>query len=373
MVFLSDNIGFIFPLDGDCLTPLDGELRDGSLFITVQLLAYSGASVTIDGTPADELFDGVFSSTIPIGRKTDIIATVDGRIIVATVYQLDIVKGYRLSVDDNIRFLAELTQWEKSKNRVASIFDHPYLRIYKEAHDLYGAAIHLNLFYEAGASVTAGVNQPPSYFNLSMMTNSYKAEWEANSDWLKLSFHSRREFPAFPYKYSARSELTADYEDVKREILRFAGEPCFSEVTTIHYGSCSDEGLSELKRLGVKTLMGIFELDQENTPIVGYDFPPSLAAHIANRDFFYSSKYGMLFGRIDIVLNNYTVSSAMEEINKIAAIPTRAAYLELMIHEQYFYPDYKAYIPDFRELVLSPCKWAYEHDYKGMDEVICRG
>ena len=36
-------------------------------------------------------------------------------------------------------------------------------------------------------------------FNLSQMTDAYKAEFEAASDWLKFAFHARQEFPDYPY------------------------------------------------------------------------------------------------------------------------------------------------------------------------------
>ena len=36
-----------------------------------------------------------------------------------------------------------------------------------------------------------------------------------------------------------------------------------------------------------------------------------------------------------------------------------------MIHEQYFYEDYEYYIPEFKEIVLTACKWAKDNGYKG--------
>ena len=62
------------------------------------------------------------------------------------VYKLeDCVDRYRISLDDNILFLADLT---KNQDVYQSMFDNPYLHIFKEAHDLYGAKIHINVYYE---------------------------------------------------------------------------------------------------------------------------------------------------------------------------------------------------------------------------------
>ena len=51
------------------------------------------------------------------------------------------VKRFRISSDDNILFLKDLSEGDYK-----SIFDHPYLAVYKKAHDLFGAKVHLNLF-----------------------------------------------------------------------------------------------------------------------------------------------------------------------------------------------------------------------------------
>lgn len=360
-------VDFLFPIDGDCVTPSDGRLFGERLLVKAVVRAQEGIKVTINGIEALEEKAGIFSAEVAVEKKTVITAVSDNGDTSITVYRLDVNGGYRISVDDNIRFFAELTELYKS-GAVSSIFEHPYLKVYKDAHDLYGACIHLNLFYETD-TVTNFRHVLP-YFNLSMMTDAFKSEWEQNSDWLKLSFHSKKEFPEFPYKESKASEVAEDYANIKREIIRFAGEASFSEVTTVHYGSCSEAGLAQLKKDGIKTLMGIFELGSNGLPSVGYDFPPALAEHISNRDFWYSSKYEMLFGRIDIVLNNHSLDENMKILEDISTKPGRAAFLELMIHEQYFYSDYSAYIPNFREFILETCKWAAEHGYRGMDEIM---
>ena len=78
---------------------------------------------------------------------------------------------YRFSVDDNIRFLKEITE-----NHYSSIFDHPYLSMYKRLHEEFDLEVQLNLFYRM-----------PD-FELSQMSDAYRCEWEENAHWLKLSF-----------------------------------------------------------------------------------------------------------------------------------------------------------------------------------------
>ena len=102
------------------------------------------------------------------------------------------MKKFCFTVDDNIRFLKELSSGEYS-----SMFDHPYLALYKKLHEKYALCIQLNLFYECDG------------FDLSLMSERYRAEWEKNADWLKLSFHSRLG-NVRPYENSDYDEVFAD-------------------------------------------------------------------------------------------------------------------------------------------------------------------
>ena len=50
------------------------------------------------------------------------------------------MKTFCFTVDDN--FLKELTEGNYN-----SIFDHPYLALYRRLHERYGLKVQLNLFY----------------------------------------------------------------------------------------------------------------------------------------------------------------------------------------------------------------------------------
>lgn len=51
------------------------------------------------------------------------------------------MKQFCFTVDDNVRFLREL-----NAGRAESIFDHPYLALYRRLHERFGLKIQLNLF-----------------------------------------------------------------------------------------------------------------------------------------------------------------------------------------------------------------------------------
>ena len=65
----------------------------------------------------------------------------------------------------------------------------------------------MNLFYREGD------------FNLSMMTDRFKDEWQDNASWLKLSFHSDFE-NVDPYINSGYQEVFNDCNAVQKEIKR---------------------------------------------------------------------------------------------------------------------------------------------------------
>ena len=41
-----------------------------------------------------------------------------------------------------------------------------------------------------------------------------------------------------------------------------------------------------------------------------------------------------------------------------------SAYVDLLTHEEYFYPFYSGYQPDYREKVLTAVKWAVNNGYE---------
>ncbi len=236
---------------------------------------------------------------------------------------------YRFSVDDNIRFLQELTEGEYS-----SVFEHPYLKMYKRLHEKYGTKFQLNLFYTTNG------------FDLSMMTDKYKKEWQENADWLRFSFHSRADAPPFPYKDSDYDEVYRDCQDVHREVRRFAGEECLSYFITVHYCQASPEAIRALSDCGIKGMVGLFK----DAECYGRKFDST------NMTFEYDSEMGMYLFCNDIILNLYPLSMVEELLSR----DDHKQFTEVMIHEQYYYPDYFAHIPDFEKILEATIRYLTE-------------
>jgi len=233
------------------------------------------------------------------------------------------MKKFCFTIDDNIRFLQELTQGDYD-----SLFAHPYTALLKRLHDKYGVKVQLNLFYESEA------------FTLAQATDKFRSEWQANADWLKLSFHSRLE-NVRPYEYSAYQEVYDDCFAVHKEILRFAGEDSLAKTTTIHYCRTTKEGLKALKDCGVEGLLGLYG-DAEDLR-TSYSCNEQQASSARAGNIVYGDK--LAFAGIDVILNMFAVE---ENVRRIKAIEDREI-VKVMIHEQYFYADYIKYQPDFEE------------------------
>ena len=250
----------------------------------------------------------------------------------------DLIKSFCFTVDDNIRFLKEI-----SEEYYPSMFDHPYLSMYKRLHEEFGLKIQLNLFCRM------------ENFDLSQVSDQYLEEWKANSDWLKLSFHSDRE-NVNPYKYSDYDEVYGDCRRTNEQIVRFASEYALANTTTIHYCRLTEQGLRAMEDNRVDGLLGLFGTDDE--PRTSYGIGESEASRIRSGE---TVKIGKTsFASIDIVLNSFSADKILEKLERLSDRST----IRVMIHEQYFYKDYERYQPEFEEKLRSTFCFLLDRGYK---------
>lgn len=355
---------FIDFIDGDCVNECDGQKIENGITIPIRIEAPAGCDVTVNGILTSER-DGIYTAEIELyGYRNTIVAedrTNNRSARIRLFYLKNAVGKFRFSSDDNIIFLWDINE---HKDEYKSIFDNPYLAIYKKAHDLYGAKVHLNLFYEFDDIARSKFSSPRPYFNLSMMTDKFKDEFAANSDWLKLAFHANSEFPDAPYYSERADKILEDCIRVHREIVRFAGRDSISNSTTTHWGSGTREGIRALRSLGYTSFTGYFEVHDGKT-LVSYYVPVDICEHLNKRDFWCETDEDIIYGRIDRVSNIGTLESVMESVKDAAADPHRGGFVSVMIHEQYFYSDYTAYLPDFEARILEPCRYLCEKGYNG--------
>lgn len=230
--------------------------------------------------------------------------------------------NYHFFIEDNIWFLRDL-----NRDRPASIFDHPYTAMLKRLHERFGLKIQLDVFIE-----TEG-------FSLSDMTDKYRAEWQANSDWLCFGFHSRTEFPMSPYTNATYDEVYRDCNDTHREIERFAGKECLSLYTSVHCAEMSKEGMRAMVDCGIKGIIDLFAFMGEDELAFKVQFDATKKPYTFDEETRLNYYYN------DMVINLYKLDEIDEFMAKIPVKPLTI----VMIHEQYFFPFYQGYQPDYEQ------------------------
>jgi len=248
------------------------------------------------------------------------------------------MKRFCFTVDDNIRFLKELTE-----KRYKSIFDQPYLAMMLRLHVAFGLNVQLNLFYRM------------EDFDLSQITEAYRDEWKENADWLKFSFHSELENHR-PYENAGYDEVFLDCKRVHDQVCRFASEASLAKTTTVHYCRTTKDGLRALADNGVVGLLGLFGDDKE--PRTSYELSEEDAGLIRKGQIL--CRDGISFGSIDIVLNRFSAECILSQLEKLCG----REFIRVMIHEQYFYGDYRRYQPDFEEKLRSAFGFLCENGYQ---------
>ncbi len=346
----NEDFFFISPIDGDMLTAYDGTAKDNCLIVTVEVKAPAGKQIRINSTDAKFLGER-YVSYVQLNTYRNIITATDintGEICAITVYWLQNCQDkYRFSIDDNIWFLKDITQ---NAGKYRSIFENPYLQFMKGLHDTYDTKIHFNLFYQ-----TSG-------FSLADMTDKFKNEWKENAEWINLSFHALQEFPDKPYQHSSYDEVKRDCEKVMQQIERFAGKELLSNETTLHWGEATQAGCKALRDCGYKILAGYF--DPESPDPVSYYLNKEEKSHLNERFFWKDYQTDIIFSKIAIVINLMELNKVVPYLEKQMCDLHRLPYVDLMIHEQYFYSYYKNYQVDFKQKVEKAVRWGTENGYE---------
>lgn len=233
------------------------------------------------------------------------------------------MKTFCFTVDDNIKFLRQIN--EKNYD---SIFDHPYLKVYKRLHERFGLKVQLNLFYQE------------KDFNLSQFTNKYYNEFESVADWLKLSFHSKME-NVRPYEFSNYDEVYKDCYSVNEQIVRFASPKALAKTTTIHFCLATEGGIKALSDNKIIGLLGLFGTNEKPRSSYTINEENAKVIRLGNG----VKLDGITYRGIDIVLNSFSKEEILSQLEDLK----NRNHINVMIHEQYFYKDYQLYQEDFEK------------------------
>lgn len=294
-------------------------------------------------------------------------------------------------IDDVIWCLRDIT-----RQTPKSIYDNEFFKGLKEAHDKYGFKVQLNIFNRQ--DFFYGGDE----FCLNDVTDRYKAEFTEASDWLKFGFHAKQEFPDYPYINADYKDVKSDIDYVKREIKRFACEESFAHGCTTHWLPISKDGCRALRDGGITILNSSYgdtaeyegdpnvlpyghagRLLQNRKPetklftrqtrdvaiahsLCGYNHLTNEEGMLCFGNFktIYNEELGLHLKRFGVGLClNHCTSDIVKEIAE-GLVEKDYEYIGYAVHEQYFYPDYYAYQPDYMEKLHLAAKIFSEAGYE---------
>ena len=346
---------FEFPLDGDVLfEELDGKKQGDVLQISAILRATPHQTVCVNGVAATEQEPGCYRAELSLnGYRTELVAgcaQTGERCAISVFWFRGGYRTYRVGVDDVILCLQNIYLHQ---NEYRSLFDDPFLAMYRDLHDTYGTHVHMHVYYQT----------VDGSFDLSMFPDKYKAEFKANANWLRFTFHSLADLPDRPYRNAPYEQVMREGKMVEREILRFAGPEVMDRVTSQHWADSALPGTRAFRDLGFSVLDGYFLFDEQGNPDISYYLNAEQARHAATRDFWVDTKESIIFVKDDIILNSHRPQRIRERLEKQLQQKDRA-FIYLLIHEQYFYKDYQHYLPDYRERLFAGVAFCEEHGYR---------
>ncbi len=293
-------------------------------------------------------------------------------------------------IDDVIWVFRDLT-----RQRPKSLWDNPYMGALKKAHDEFGVKTQLNLFYRT--SFFYGDDE----FSLSDMTDAYKAEFEAASDWLRFGFHSKEEFPDYPFINADYSTVDNVFKRIYSEVCRFAGAGSFAKSVVPHWIPISKEGLQALIDNGIRITYASYGIKgewdgkhsslpygwsarllqnkkPESSVYQKHTQVASMTKSLCSYNHISGEEHDSITGKLatvkdkeldvyympsaDLILNNIKLPVLKDELSKY----TENEYVSIGNHEQYFYSDYYAYQPDYAEKIYTMGKVLRDAGYTFM-------
>jgi len=348
--------------NGTVLNRNNGVERDDSLEFVVEGTCEAPGQVTVNGIAAARN-NLVFRAPVRLtGAFNEIVARTKNNYgefqqSVKVVWDRKSFKRYSFFIDDNVFFLTDI-----HKDKSTSLFDHFYLNKLRELHKHYGTKFVLNLFYR----------NDHTPFVIKDFPDKYKSEWLDNSDWLKLSFHAYSEFPDRPYQNAAPQKLASDYDLVKSEVVRFAGEQSFQPPMVIHWAMLPPDNFHVLKERGVKVLSGAFidaktyvgEADRtEQVTDIGYYQDLGKSLYLRNNHVLYDFEHELVFVKGNACVNLLRKDEITATLKLACEDPVYNETIDLATHEQYSFPYYHNYIPDHLERMEEAIRCVTERGY----------
>lgn len=345
------GLRFLEPIHGAVLHRRLGREVPEGLEVEVLGTAPARSRVLIDGRAAT-VEGGQFRGTaILTGPETEIVAVavVDGgreESRIRVLWDRDSRKRYRFVIDDNSFFLRDIAQ-----RRYGSLFDCFYLKMLRDLHERFRACFTLNIYHTTDDG-----------WDLTQFPERYRGEWADNAHWLRLAFHARANDPPRPYEDAPVEGLLADLDLVAGEIHRFAGPATYSSPTVIHFGMTRPEAWKPLYGRGARLLSGYFRQAKGKWDI-NYRMDDFRSEWLSRHDLLRDFPSGLVFSKVDMVVNSTPIDQIVPGLGRVVADPRQGEIIDLLTHEQYFWPFYKNYLPDHAQRMERAIEFVTRHGY----------
>ncbi len=340
------------PFHGAVLNHRYGVQTDEGLTITVTGQAPPYGTVTINDVPATIKSGRLHCEVTVTQPEQDITASYRGSYghqqhTVRVVWDRYSQPRYRFAIDDNIYWLRDVVC-----KGYQSLFDCPYFAMLRKLHKEYGTKFVLNIYYECEDG-----------FQITEFPDRYRGEFEDNADWLVLSFHAYANMPNRPYQYASAEKLISDMNMVEEQIVRFAGERTLAPPAQIHWAMVLPEAIPALFDKGVRVLSGFFSPYPQGYDI-NYWLDPVRSEYLWNHEALKDFDTGIVFSRMDIVCNTTPVEQVVPTLEPLYDNPEQAEIMDMITHEQLFWPFHPANLPDHWERCETAIRWVSERGYE---------
>lgn len=251
------------------------------------------------------------------------------------------MKTYSFFIDDNIFFLKEI-----AAQKIDSVFDHFFLGGLKKLHEKYQTKFLLNLFK----------GDQNSGFMLNEFPDRFKEEFQKNKGWLRFSFHAAFDkthyFDAEGCITSTVEEYRRDYNYVKNEVIRFAGEDSFMVPQVIHYVESTPDIKEFLYHEGVRLLADRRKKFEDRSAAAGktiISFPDPEVPQLIRIP-------------LEMVINIVKIDDIVPQLS-IRVIDEKRNYINIMTHEPQFYRYFRYYLPNHWEKVEKAVGYLTKNGY----------
>lgn len=246
-------------------------------------------------------------------------------------------KYAHVSIDDVIGILEDV-----DNEKLESVWDQKELKYLKHLHDEYGVVVTLEVF----------ARSDNGDWGISDMTDKYKAEFSAASDWLRFGFHSGSSSSKYGVD-NGPDEALNDYKTVVESIARFAGETSIDNMPRIHYFAASKDCIDAWKHSNAG-ITGLLSADDDRLP---YALNKEQASLLVKRD--KAAFDGIEYYRTDLRFEN--TPNAVEELKKRTSDPQYEDQMGVLIA---FTHEVQLKERSIRNSLEDTCEWISANGYK---------